>query len=254
MRIAVISDIHGNCLALEAVIADVERHGADRIVCLGDAIQGGAQPRETVARLRELACPVVLGNADAWLLTGAETGAEPPAPPWMRSVREWSFAQLAPEDREFIARFSPTVELDLPAGRRLLCAHGSPRSYDDVILPETPAAEVWRLLGDHVPAILCGGHTHVQQIRQLGATFFFNPGSVGLPFRLDQPDDRPRVNPWAEYALLTAEDDGRVGLEFRRVPYDVARLRELVRASGMPEPERLVARYEPVAEPSRADR
>src|SRR5690349_17179247 len=78
MRIAVISDIHGNCLALDAVLADLQRDGVDWIVCLGDAIQGGAQPAETVARLRDLGCPIVMGNADAWLLTGEETGAEGP--------------------------------------------------------------------------------------------------------------------------------------------------------------------------------
>jgi predicted phosphodiesterase len=243
MRVAVISDIHGNRLAFDAALADVERRGTDHVVCLGDAIQGGAQPQLTVARLRELGCPVVMGNADAWLLTGEETGAEAPATPWMLAVREWSLAQLSDDDRRFIAGFAPTVEVPLPAGKKLLCAHGSPRSFDDVILPETPDDQVWRLLGDHVPAIMCGGHTHLQQIRQLGATFFFNPGSVGLPFRLDQPDDRPRVNPWAEYAVLTVEDDGWTGLEFRRVPHDVAGLIESIRASGMPEPERLVERY-----------
>jgi predicted phosphodiesterase len=249
VRVGFISDIHGNLLALDAVLADLAGRPADRLVCLGDAVQGGAQPAEVVARLRELACPVVMGNADAWLLTGEETGAEASPPSWMLAVRQWSLSRLSAEDRAFIAGFRPTVEVALPAGRTLLCCHGSPRSFDDVILPETPAEVVEELLGAFVPAILCGGHTHLQQIRQLGATFFFNPGSVGLPFRRDQPDDRPRVNPWAEYAVLTVEDDGWTGLEFRRVPYDVVRLIELIRAGGMPEPEHLVARYRPADAP-----
>ena len=69
MRLAVISDIHGNCFALDAVLADLraDLEPVDATVCLGDAIQGGPQPAETVARLRELGCPVVMGNADAWL-------------------------------------------------------------------------------------------------------------------------------------------------------------------------------------------
>src|SRR6185437_2044182 len=76
MRIAVISDIHGNCIALDAVLADQRARALDQVVCLGDAIQGGPQPAETVARLRELGCAIVMGNADAWLLTGEATGSE----------------------------------------------------------------------------------------------------------------------------------------------------------------------------------
>ena len=72
MNVAVISDIHGNQTAFDAVLADIAAQGItrDRIVCLGDAIQGGPQPVEVVATLRDLGCPVVMGNADDWLLTG----------------------------------------------------------------------------------------------------------------------------------------------------------------------------------------
>src|SRR5262245_32177831 len=73
MRIAVISDMHGNDLAFEAVEADIKKQGVDQMVCLGDAVQGGSQPAEIVQRLRRLNCPVVMGNADAWLITGKET-------------------------------------------------------------------------------------------------------------------------------------------------------------------------------------
>ncbi|HMQ32568.1 MAG TPA: metallophosphoesterase family protein [Chloroflexaceae bacterium] len=76
MRVAVFSDIHGNAVALEAVLADCEARGAERLLCLGDAVQGGPQPAEMVARLRALGCPVVMGNADVWLLSGEETGSK----------------------------------------------------------------------------------------------------------------------------------------------------------------------------------
>ncbi|HEX9441554.1 MAG TPA: metallophosphoesterase, partial [Roseiflexaceae bacterium] len=99
MRIAIISDIHGNCFALDTVLGDLRRDAIDQVVCLGDAIQGGAQPAETVARLRDLGCPVVMGNADAWLLTGEETGAEAPASERLKAIREWSLAQLSDADR-----------------------------------------------------------------------------------------------------------------------------------------------------------
>src|ERR671927_298993 len=98
MRIAVISDIHGNCAALDAVLADLKLHPADQVVAAEDATGGGANHAETVARLRELGCPVVMGNADAWLLTGEETGREPIAAERLRkitAVREWSLTQLS---------------------------------------------------------------------------------------------------------------------------------------------------------------
>src|SRR6476661_3126533 len=109
MRVAIISDMHGNGVAFEAVLRDLESVGCDQIVCLGDAIQGGAQPAETVARLRSLGCPVVMGNADAWLLSGVDTAE--PASEELRQMREWTLAQLSDDDRTFISGFVPTVEI-----------------------------------------------------------------------------------------------------------------------------------------------
>ncbi len=137
MHVGIIADIHGNRVALDAAVADLREQQVDQIVCLGDAIQGGPQPAETTALLRELACPIVLGNADDWLLTGESSGAEPITEQQI-AVREWSLTQLTAEDRTFIRSFQPTITIDLPAGQRLLCFHGSPASYDDVILPDTP--------------------------------------------------------------------------------------------------------------------
>src|SRR5689334_21678185 len=113
MRIAIISDIHGNCLALDAVLADLGRQAVDQIVCLGDAIQGGVQPAETVQRLRELRCPVVMGNADAWLLTGQETSPHETVSEQQLALRAWSLSQLSQDDLAFIEHFAPTIELAL---------------------------------------------------------------------------------------------------------------------------------------------
>src|SRR6266568_129300 len=126
--------------------------------------------------------------------------------------------------------FAPTVEQPLD-GLRLLAFHGSPKSYDDIILPLTPDEDVRRMLEPTAGVVYAGGHTHVQFMRHLGRTFHFNPGSVGVAYRHDQPQESFRVDPWAEYALLTARG-GAVALEFRRVPFDVARHVEAFRASG----------------------
>lgn len=241
MRVAIISDMHGNCVALDAVLADLQADPTDRIVCLGDAIQGGPQPAQTVARLRELGCPVVLGNADAWLLSGQPTGSEPVSAA-QEAVRAWSLAQLSEADRTFIAGFQPTVTLPLGSDRRLLCFHGSPHSFDDVILPETPEEDFTRLLGPYAPALLCGGHTHLQQVRRLGDGFFFNPGSVGVAYNRHQPEEGFQLDHWAEYAVLTAEA-ARLRLEFRRVPFAVDALLAALVASGRPHADTTFAFY-----------
>lgn len=246
MRIAIISDIHGNAIALDAVLSDLAGESIDQIVCLGDAIQGGPEPALVVARLRQLGCPVVMGNADDWLLTGVETGAEPFSEERRRqldAVRDWSLTQLSDGDRAFIAAFQPTIELPLDGERRLVGFHGSPHSYDDIIVPSTAEDDVRRMLGGFEPHILAGGHTHVQQIRHLGRSFYFGCGSVGLAFRHDQPEDRFRADPWAEYALLSVAG-GRTALEFRRVPFDVAKLIAVYRASGRPYTDVAVAQYQ----------
>ncbi len=227
MRIAVFSDIHGNALSFDAMLADIEGESFDQMVCLGDAIQGGSQPAQTVAKLRELGCPIVMGNADHWMLTGEDSGAESAPSPWMLAMREWSLSQLSDEDKAFISAFAPTIEFDLPGGRKLLCFHGSPASFDDVIAPTTPEEEVRTILSKYLPAMMCGGHTHAQQIRHLGGSYYFNPGSIGFPFRHDelgQTLGTIKSDPWAEYAVLTV-DGNRISLDLRRIPIDVAALR-----------------------------
>jgi predicted phosphodiesterase len=246
MRLAVLSDIHGNAYALDQVLADLENHPTDALVCLGDAIQGGAKPRETVLRLRELAIPVVMGNADDWLLTGIESGAEKITPERllkMQAVRAWSLAQLTDDDRAFIAAFQPTITIPLSDTKKLVCYHGSPKSFDDVMLPDTPYETFVEFLnGGDAQFLYCGGHTHVQFLRRVGNSFHFNPGSVGLAHSHHQPDDDFYFDAVAEYALLTVEGE-RVALEFRRVPYDAHAVVEIYRASGRPFAQEMIQQY-----------
>jgi len=246
MRIAVISDMHGNDLAFEAVEHDILGQRVDQIVCLGDAIQGGPQPAGVVKRLRRLSCPVVMGNADAWLLTGIETGDEGIPEERLKKmgeIRLWSLSQLTDEDRTFIAEFQPTITVPLGDNLNLLCFHGSPTSFDDVILPDAPKEVFEKFLGAYAGNVLTGGHTHAQQIRRNGELFFFNPGSVGFAYSHYQPDGRFRADPWAEYAILSAEN-GQTSLEFRRVPFDVNELISIYRESGRPFADEAIAQYQ----------
>src|SRR6266702_3925599 len=245
MRLAVISDIHGECFALDQVLQDIRRQGIEQMVCLGDALQGGSQPAETLARLRELNCPVVMGNADAWLITGQQTSAGEEASRNQREVRAWSLAQLSESDVAFIQQFRPTIEIPLEAGKKLLCFHGSPRSFDEVILPETPDDVVRQFLGGYDATLFTGGHTHTQQMRRLGNSWYFNPGSVSLAYNWELSDlsqGRIRVDPWADYAIVTSEG-ACLGITFRHVPFDVNELARIVRASGRPYVEEALSIY-----------
>src|SRR5260370_25780238 len=177
MRIAVISDIHGECFALDQVLQDMQRQGIEQMVCLGDALQGGSQPAETLARLRELNCPVVMGNADAWLITGQHTSAGEEPSEHQRAVRAWSLAQLSESDVAFVQQFRSTLEIPLEAEKTLLCFHGSPRSFDQILLPQTPDDVGPQLLGGYHAPLLPGGHTHTHQHRPLGNSLYVNPGS-----------------------------------------------------------------------------
>jgi putative phosphoesterase len=228
MRLGLISDLHGNPLALEAVLTELSAAGVDELVCLGD-VAPGPQPAETVRRVRELDCPVVLGNWDAWLLSEV-----PPLPgpdgPKLQEQGEWWATQLGEPERRYLELLPASVEVDANA---ILCVHGSPRSATEDIRATTPDDELARMLDGASTPVLATGHTHVQLLRLHGETLIVNPGSVGLPFHSWPPNGRIRMSPWAEYAILTVED-GRVSTELRRAPYDVDALFQLALSSGMP--------------------
>src|SRR5579885_939731 len=109
MRIALIADIHGNAVALDAALADIERTGADTIICLGDVAVLGPQPRAVLERLRALGCRNVMGNGDAELLDPPPADAADEMARHMREIGLWGAAQLSAADKEFVASFQPTV-------------------------------------------------------------------------------------------------------------------------------------------------
>lgn len=236
MRVALISDQHGNDLAFGKVTEDIERIGVERIVCLGDVVQGGAQPAETLDRLKSLECETVLGNADAFLL-GREVFEEPP--PEHLELRDWTLGQLDQRQLEQIRSFEATVRVEVE-GCVLLCFHGSPSSYDDILLPDSDDLEPWLADAD----LLAGGHTHTQWVRRIGGALFVNPGSVGLAWDRHRPPEERRLEPVSEWALITVGTAGPA-VELRRVPYSVDELRETISSSGRPHADEHAAMYAP---------
>jgi predicted phosphodiesterase len=235
VRLALVSDIHGNHVALDAALADIERIGVEDGICLGDAVQGGPQPADVLDRLHELGWRVILGNADDFLLRVPDDSAEPITEQQL-AVREWSRSRLTEAHLALIEGFAATVALELPGGAKLLAFHGSPRSYDDVLLPETEPGPAYENDAD----VLAGGHTHLQWARRLGPALFVNPGSIGLAYDRLRPPDEIRPVPVAEYALLHAGDGG-VAVEFRRVQYDLEALLAAAAAADRPDADEYAA-------------
>jgi putative phosphoesterase len=242
MRVAVISDIHGNAVALESVLAEIRADTPDQVVCLGDVAQGGPQPARCVDLLSDLGCPVVMGNTDSWLVSKLDPAVED-APDNVRQMGEWTLAQLAEGRVDFMKKFHATVEVSLGKDRRLVCFHGSPASFHDVILPETEEEDFQGFMGEFDSAVLTGGHTHLQQIRRISESFFFNPGSVGVVYNRNSDPESFHFDGWGEYALLTADGES-LRLEFRRARFDVAELVRASLSSGMPYAEGWAERYQ----------
>lgn len=242
MKTALISDIHGNLVALEAVLADLDRERPDRIVCLGDVAATGPQPRETIERLRVLGCPVVMGNTDA-LLLAPETfeatvaklkswGLPEGAAHAIAAIDIWCAQVLAASDLDYMHTFRETIDLSLGGGATLLCFHGSPRSNTEVIVSTTPDEQLEAMLSGFGATVLAGGHTHAQLLRRYKDRVIINPGSVGLPYEI-LPSGQARSLPWAEWALID-RDDGGMRVEFRRAPFDVGAVVAAALRSGMP--------------------
>jgi len=236
MRIALLSDIHGNLIALECVLAEITREAPDQIVCLGDIAEGGPQPHAVVERLQHLGCPIVMGNTD--LRLSSPRLDEPRTPDLAPSyaMELWCVDQLTAADRAFIQTFPLMIALPLDHEISLLAFHGSPQATTDMLLASTPEPELSDLLGDSHATILAGGHTHVQLVRRYRDMVIVNPGSVGLPFEqpvAGGPICRP---PWAEYAIVSV-GQGRVSIDLRRTPIPIEPLLESVAHSGMPYPE-----------------
>jgi predicted phosphodiesterase len=241
MRVAVISDIHGNRFGLEPVLDDLGRQSVDRIICLGD-ICFGPQAHECLAMVRDLGCPVIVGNWDAWSTDGFPP-ADDPLGAMLYEIGAWWAGLLTPEDHEYVSTFVPTLDIELGTGTVMHCFHGSPRSFSDWIFSTTPDADLEKYFADTDAAVLVGGHTHLQMVRRFGRQVIVNPGSVGQPFAQWWP--KPiRVAPWAEYAMIDV-NDGWLQIDLRRVPVDVDALLEFCLQSGMPHAQWWVDSWNP---------
>ena len=230
MRLAVISDIHGNLHALDSVLVEIDQEGVDQIVCLGDLAVLGPEPGGVIDRLRERDIACVCGNTDVWAVRDHPLDAIQPDSVHSVELAAWTTRQLSPAQSAFL-RLLP-MRLEIAAGsQNVLCFHATPNSVDDITHSEKPAE-----LGEwpEYSIMLCG-HTHVQAAWPVGSQLWINPGSVGLPGVGPGVPGLPINNDvaWSEFALLEIRGRKRT-ISLRRIPIDVEAMWTRTRQSDMP--------------------
>jgi predicted phosphodiesterase len=233
-RTAIVSDVHGNAVALRAVLEDLDSEGIETAVCLGDLCQGGPEPDACADLVAERGWPVVLGNADAFVLDPATAeGASEVVTERQLEVQRWTHERLGDERRAVVAAYASTVDVELGDGRTLLGCHATPASYDPIVFPTAPEDEFRAAFAGTGADVVACGHIHLPYLRRIGEALVLNPGSVGLGYDHEQEEDSLRFDPWAAWALVSTRD-GRLSVDFRRTPFDVEAVALAYERSGMP--------------------
>ena len=228
MRIAVISDIHGNQLALEAVLQDLDRQpSVDQLVVAGDLCLNGPCPRQVLEIVQGLNCPVLQGNVDLEVVTQAPDKGEK-----KRNTAAWTREQIGRAGIDYLASLPRSHRVANQDGSDLLIVHANPLNLEDAIFPNASDSTLEYFLGglDGDIGAMAFGHLHIAYTRQWRHLLLVDVGSCGLP-----RDEDLR----AAYGILNWQDN-RWNAEIRRVAYDVQAVVKQIKTSGMPNVEKRV--------------
>ena len=237
MKIGMISDIHGNRHALEAVVADGTSEGIDRWCVLGDLVAIGPDPVRTIEMIANLArVEIITGNTERYLLTEdrppphpEEVAADPKLLPLYAAIQRsfaWTAGALSAHGwAEWLDSLDLDMRIQLPDGTRVLCVHASPGKDDGAgITPHRDEEELGRDLAGADADVVLAGHTHQPTDRTIGGIRAVNLGSVSNPITDDLR---------ASYVVLHTDRHGH-GIEHRRVDYDRDAFLAAVARSGHP--------------------
>ena len=242
MRIALLSDIHGNHMALEAVLEKIRETGVDAVIVLGDVATIGPAPTETLEQLQQLDARFVMGNHDRTLLEPHNREKMRIAPVLYPDI-DWCLNQLTDSHINFISGFERTINLALPGGHSLCAYHGSPDSEVQNIYPTTDSVELVEIFKGEAADILCGGHTHIQMVRNFNGKWLINPGSVGQPFHHTPFNgEPPQLLPHAEWAVLNCTHEP-VEITLQRTAYDTRAYLNFLQNSSLPIKQWLITQY-----------
>ncbi|KKI90237.1 phosphodiesterase [Bacillus sp. SA1-12] len=183
MKIAFISDIHGNAVALEAVLDDVKKKNIDKVCVLGDICYRGPQPKRSLDLVRSLQTEVIKGNADEWVVRGVQKGEVPDKVlGMMNTERNWTVSKLQESDLDYLKGLPEELHFDID-GIGIHAFHATPNNLFDVVLPNTDdEGIVEKLMSKANAQIYIYAHIHKPYIRFINGQVVMNIGSVGLPF------------------------------------------------------------------------
>ena len=233
MRIAFVSDIHGNFTAFDAVLADIKKQNIDQLICLGDTVSLGPQPAEVLNALRSWNAVTIMGNHDQAIME-PEKAAQYEITEYLIPDLLWGCEHLSKEDLQFLASFESTHRVQFPNGIELLAFHGSPKSTTDLILATTAPETLDAYLDGQTATVFIGGHSHIQMHRRYGNKLILNAGSVGNTFKFAfTPGNPPSLLPWAEYCIVEQEGNF-LRSDMRRIYFDIDELLKHVESSGLP--------------------
>jgi predicted phosphodiesterase len=230
MRLAIISDIHGNLLALETVLADLGSRSVDATINLGDCVTSPLWPRETFELLETLAWPTVRGNHDRRLVDEPRDAMPPTV--------AFTSDSLTADQRRALGGLPPSLEIE----GDVLAVHGTPASDTEYLLEDAvegrllPATAITlgQRIGDRRESLILCGHSHHQHTAQApGNRLVVNPGSVGCPRYADNknPFSAESCSPHARYAIATKRNR-RWGVELFNLEYDWDKAADQARANG----------------------
>jgi putative phosphoesterase len=226
-RAAVITDIHANLAALEAVLRAIDWAGVDAVYCGGDLVGYGPHPNEVCALIERHGIPTIYGNYDYAIARdlddcGCAYRDQHDRELGQRSVH-WTLQHTSRRSKDFMRGLPFDLRFEL-GDQRVRLVHGSPRKVNEYLFEDKPARTFERIAAGADCDVLVFGHTHQPWIRDYGDVLFVNCGSVGK-----SKDGDPR----AAFALLELEGD-RVVADIERVDYDAEAVGREVAAAGLP--------------------
>jgi putative phosphoesterase len=222
MRLLIISDIHGNKEALDAVMAVPH----DEVICLGDLVDYGPSPGECIDVLTEQKITTIMGNHDSAVAFRIDCGCGYAYKHLSQSTREYTWDVLNDVQIEFLRTLPQNLERT-KNGKKLYFTHGSPLSFYDYIKPDTPEATIQEYIKEIEAEFLFIGHSHLPFIRKIEDVTLVNPGSVG------QPRDGDTRASCAIFNTDTLE------AEIVRVEYDMERVFSKIKTK-MPNADELI--------------
>ncbi|WP_066056309.1 metallophosphoesterase family protein [Robertmurraya korlensis] len=227
MKLAFISDIHGNGIALDAVLNDIKTKNVDKVFVLGDICYRGPEPQRALDLVRALDCNVIKGNADEWVVRGVQQGEVPDhVLELMNKERDWIVSKLSDESINYLRELPTQLNLEVE-GIRIHAFHATPDSLFEVVLPSASDETILEKLVTTDADLFIYAHIHKPYIRFMNGKCIVNIGSVGLPF--------DGLNK-ASYSIVDI-NEGTIQTSNVRVSYDVHKVVEQYKNVGYPNAE-----------------